>query len=137
MAKERGAGAAVHIILYSDREDVREAITARLGGAVHRLSVCDSGMELLAAVKTLAADVVVLDLGTHGLAGALLVSAVRELAPGMPILAVSAVADVDARSVVQQGIPYVILAAERNGEMKALLAHAAAQRRARLAVGSR
>lgn len=102
-----------------------------------RWTVCDSGMELLAAVRTLAADLVVLDLETHGLSGLLLVSAVEELAPGVPILAVSAGADVDARPVVQKGVPHLVLGAERDGEMKALLAQLIGRRAAALGAGTR
>jgi CheY-like chemotaxis protein len=114
----------MHIILCSDSSVVKEAVAGRLVADDHRvrLTACESGMELLATVKALAADLVVLDLGTHGLGGLLLISAVQELAPGVPILAVSATADVDARPVVQRGIPHVVLAAEGNGEMRALLA---------------
>ena len=107
------------------------------GAHVERLTVCDSGMELLAAVRTLAADLVVLDLGTHGLGGLLLVSAVEELAPGLPIVAVSAGADADARPVVQKGIPHVVLGAEQDGELEALLAQLSGRRAAALGAGSR
>ena len=122
----------MHMILCSDSSAVREAVAVCFGNQVDRLTVCDSGMELLAAVRTLEADLVVLDLGTHGLGGLLLVSAVEELAPGLPILAVSAGANVDARPVVQKGIPHVVLGAERVGEMQALLAQLTGRRAAAL-----
>ncbi len=128
---------SIHVILCSDSPAVREAVAARFGSRVDRLTVCESGMELLAAVRTLAAEVVVLDLATHGLGGLLLVSAVEELAPGLPILAVSANADVDARAVVQKGIPHVVLGAVRDGELDALLAQLAGRRAAALGAGSR
>ena len=127
----------MHVILCSDSSAVRDAVAVRFGPHVDRLTVCDSGMELLAAVRTLAADLVVLDLGTHGLGGLLLVSAVEELAPGLPILAVSAGADVDARPVVQKGIPHVALGAEQDGELQALLAQLTGRRDAALGAGSR
>ena len=122
----------MHIILCSDSSAVRDTVAMRFGKHVDRLTVCDSGMELLAAVRTLAVELVVLDLGTHGLGGLLLVSAVEELAPGLPILAVSASADVDARPVVQKGIPHVILGAEQDGEMQALLLQLTGRRAAAL-----
>jgi CheY-like chemotaxis protein len=127
----------MHIILCSDNSAVRDAVAVCFGTHVDRLTVCDSGMELLAAVRALAADLVVLDLGTHGLGGLLLVSAVEELAPGLPILGVSASANVDARPVVQKGIPHVVLGAERDGEMQALLAQLTGRRAAALGAGSR
>lgn len=127
----------MHIILCSDNSSVREIMATCLGTPDDRLTVCDSGMELLAAVRALDADLVILDLGTHGLGGLLLVSAVQELAPGLPILAVSATADVDARPLVQKGIPHVVLGADRDGEVEALLAQLTARRGVVLGAGSR
>ena len=127
----------MHIILCSDNSNVREVVARHLGTRDDRLSLCDSGMELLAAVRALDADLVILDLGMHGLGGLLLVSAVQELAPGLPILAVSATADVDARPVVQRGIPHMVLGADRDGDVEALLAQLAARRDAFLGAGAR
>lgn len=127
----------MHIILCSDNSNVREVVATHLGTRDDRLSLCDSGMELLAAVRALDADLVILDLGMHGLGGLLLVSAVQELAPGLPILAVSATADVDARPVVQRGIPHMVLGADRDGEVEALLAQLTARRDAFLGAGAR
>jgi len=78
-----GLKRTMHIILCSDNSTVREFVSDRILDRVTRLTVCESGMELLAAVRTLAADIVVLDLGTHGMGGSLLASAVRELAPDL------------------------------------------------------
>jgi DNA-binding response OmpR family regulator len=122
----------MHIILCSDSSMVRDTFEARFGNHVDRLTVCDSGMELLAAVRTLAADLVVLDLGTHGPGGLLLISAVEELAPGLPILAISASANVDARPVLQKGIPHIVLGAEQDGELQARLTELTARRAAAL-----
>jgi hypothetical protein len=65
------------------------------------------------------------------------VSAVHELAPGLPILAVSATADVDGRPLIQKGIPHVILGAERDGELRALVAQLAGRRGVALGAGLR
>ncbi|OGB92161.1 MAG: hypothetical protein A2Z31_08610 [candidate division NC10 bacterium RBG_16_65_8] len=116
---------------------MREAFTRRIDDRAARLTACESGMELLAAVRTLAADLVVLDLGTHGLGGLLLVSAVQELAPGLPILAVSATADADGRPLIQKGVPHVILGAERDGELQALVAQLGGRRGVALGAGLR
>jgi DNA-binding response OmpR family regulator len=127
----------MHIILCSDSSEVREHVATFLGKQDDRLTTCDSGMELLAAVRAVTADVVVLDLGTHGLGGLLLVSAVQELAPGLPILAVSATAGADARPLVQRGIPYVSLTANGNGEIQALLSQLTSRRGAALGAAFR
>jgi len=127
----------MHIILCSDNAEVREHVATFLGNQDDRLTTCDSGMELLAVVRAVTADAVVLDLGTHGLGGLLLVSAVQELAPGLPILAVSATVAADARPLVQRGIPYASLAANGNGEIQALLSQLTSRRGATLGAAFR
>jgi CheY-like chemotaxis protein len=127
----------MHIILCTDNTAVRQVVCAALESDGRWLTACDSGMQLLAAVKTLAADVVVLDLGTHGLGGPLLASAVQELSPGLPIVAVSASASVEARPVVQQGIPHVVLSPDSDGELQAVVAESAGRRHLVLGAGAR
>ena len=102
----------MHIILCSDSPAVRDVVYRSLADPDDHLTVCESGMELLATVKAIVSDLVILDLESHGLGGLLLVSAVRELAPGLRILAVSMRSEVDARSLVQMGVPYVRLGAD-------------------------
>jgi CheY-like chemotaxis protein len=109
--EEEGAMNGMHIIVCSDNPVVVEATVKAYDPDETRLTLCESGMELLAAVRALAADRVILDLGTHGLGGLLLVSAIRELAPGLSIIAVSAHPDVDDRPLVQQGVPFLFLGA--------------------------
>jgi CheY-like chemotaxis protein len=105
-----------HIILCTDSEKVAGVVSGTLDPARERMTVCDSGMELLGTVRALASDLVILDLDTHGLGGLLLISAIQELVPGLPIVAVSADPGADSRPVVQKGIPYVCLGA---GEVEA------------------
>ncbi len=127
----------MHIILCSDNSAVREVVAAQIVDVNARLTVCESGMELLAAVRTLAADLAILDLGTHGLGGLLLVSAAQELAPGLPIVSVSATAEVDWRPLIQKGIPHVILGTARDGELQALAAQLGGRRGVVLGAGFR
>ncbi len=127
----------MHVILCSDSAGVREAVTVALGNRADRVTVCDSGMELLATVRTLVADLVVLDLGTHGLGGLLLVSAVQQLAPGLPIMTVSTSGDVDARPMMQKGIPHVVLGLAQDREMRVLLAELTGRRAAAMGAGPR
>jgi CheY-like chemotaxis protein len=127
----------MHIILCTDNTAVRKVVCTALESAGRRLTTCDSGMELLAAVKTLAADIVVLDLGTHGLGGPLLASAVQELSPGLPIVAVSASASMEARPVVQQGIPHIALGADSDGELQTVIAETAGRRNLVVGAGHR
>lgn len=115
-----------HLILYTDNPAVVRIANAAFDEPDQRLTVCESGMELLAAVRALAADAVVLDLDVHGLSGTLLASAIEELAPELPIVAVTVRSDVDARPILQRGIPCLVLdfreaAAARDG-LRALVA---------------
>jgi len=95
----------MHVIICTHSQSVIDAVGRSIPS---RATVCESGMELLAAVRALAADLVVLDLETPGMNGLLLVSAVQELQPRLPILAVSGRAR-DVRALLQKGVRYVAL----------------------------
>ena len=127
----------MHIILCSDNPTMREVVLGTIGGPADRLTVCESGMELLAAVKSLISDLVILDLESHGLGGLLLASAVQELAPGLRIVAVSMRSEVDARQLVQKGIPCVRLGTDGDVGGRALLAELVGRSGAVLSTGSR
>jgi CheY-like chemotaxis protein len=115
-----------HLILYTDNPAVVRIADAAFDEPDQRLTVCESGMELLAAVRALAADAVVLDLDVHGLSGTLLASAIEELAPELPIVAVTVRPDMDARPILQRGIPCLVLdfheAAATHEGLRALVA---------------
>ena len=111
----------MHIILCSDNSSVQKLVVDGLDTHMARVTVCESGMELLAAVRSMAAELVVLDLNMHGLDGSLLASAVQELAPGLPILAVSATVETDPVAVVQRGIPHVVLDSQCDEELRTLV----------------
>ena len=127
----------MQIILCSDNPAMREMVQQFFAEPGDRLTVCESGMELLAAVKALVADLVILDLESHGLGGLLLASAVQELAPGLRIVAVSLRTEVDTRPLVQRGIPYVRLGMGGDASGRAILVELAGQSGAALGAGSR
>jgi CheY-like chemotaxis protein len=83
-----------------------DAVTLAFEPRRARLTVCESGLEVLGAVEVLDADLLVLDMQTPGLNGLLIISAIRELAPGLPILAVSAKAEEDARAISHKGVSF-------------------------------
>ena len=83
------------------------------------------------------ADLVILDLESHGLGGLLLTSAVQELAPGLRIVAVSLRAEVDTRPLMQRGVPYVRLGVDGDAGGRAILAELAGRSGAALGAGSR
>jgi CheY-like chemotaxis protein len=117
-----------HIILYTDNPIVVKMASEAFGRPSERLTVCESGMELLAMARALAADAAILDLGVHGLSGLLLVSAIEELAPDLPIAAVTVRQDMDPRPVLQRGIPCAVLdpgaSAAAPGRLRELVADA-------------
>jgi CheY-like chemotaxis protein len=98
-----------HVIVCSTDPAVGDAVSqAFRGGDLHRQTVCESGLEVLGAVGVLDSDLLVLDLESPGLSGLLLISAIRELAPTLPILAVSThEGGVDVRALAEKGVPYV------------------------------
>ena len=99
----------MHVIVCSNNSVVVDAVSRAFDHNRHRLTVCESGLEVLGAVGVVASDLVILDLETPGLSGLLLVSAVKELAPGLPIVAVSTKPDPDARAVSQKGVAVAAL----------------------------
>lgn len=99
----------MHVIVCSKNSVVVDAVSRAFDHNGHRLTVCESGLEVLGAVGVVASDLVILDLETPGLSGLLLVSAVKELAPGVPIVAVSTKPDPDARAVSQKGVAVAVL----------------------------
>jgi CheY-like chemotaxis protein len=100
---------SMHVIVCSNNSVVVDAVSRAFDHNGHRLTVCESGLEVLGAVGVVASDLVILDLETPGLSGLLLVSAVKELAPGVPIVAVSTKPDPDARAVSQKGVAVAVL----------------------------
>ena len=93
-----------------------------LGSDQPRLTVCESGLEVLGAVEVVDADLLVMDMQTPGLNGLLFVSAIRELAPGLPILAVSAKPEEDARSFSHKGASFARLPSGSGADAQALVA---------------
>lgn len=100
---------SMHVIVCSNNSVVMDAVSRAFDHNGHRLTACESGLEVLGAVGVVASDLVILDLETPGLSGLLLVSAVKELAPGLPIVAASTKPDPDARAVSQKGVAVAVL----------------------------
>jgi len=86
------------------------------------LTVCESGLEVLGAVEVVDADLLVLDMQTPGLNGLLIISAIRELAPDLPILAVSVKPEEDARAFSHKGVSFARLPSGSEGGAQALVA---------------
>ncbi len=124
-----------HVIVCSaDPAVVDEVSQAFRGGDLHRQTVCESGLEVLGTVGVLDSDLLVLDLETPGLSGLLLISAIQELAPTLPILAVSTHDGVvDVRALAEKGVPYVRIDLGASSTASALLSEVAHLRAARRA----
>ena len=116
----------MHIIICSRNATVVSALSRAFDRYGHRLTVCESGLEILGAVEVIAADLLVLDMETPGLNGLLLVSAVKELAPTLRIVAVSTRSEVaDARALAQKGVTCATLPAGGDGAAHPFLAELA------------
>src|SRR3989304_3283915 len=116
---------STHAIVVSQNPMVLDAVSRAFYPEGSVPTVCESGMELLGAVGVFAPDIVILDLGTPGLGGLLLVSAIKELAPGVPIVAVSTKPVVDAHALSQKGVRVASLGTSPDGEAHGLLAEMA------------
>lgn len=128
---------SMHIIVCSSNLELVDAASRVFGYAGFRLTVCECGLEVLGAVGVVDADLLILDLETPGLNGLLIVQAIKELAPALPIVAVSTKPQVDARAVSHKGVSYVTLPSRSAGAMRALLAGLAQTERTKFASGVR
>ncbi len=116
------AAMSMHVILCSNSGALVAAAFGAFGHDGSRVTVCESGMEVLGAVEVLDADLLVLDLETPGLNGLLMIQAIRELSPALSIVAVSTKPQVDARAVSLKGVSYAKLPSGSNAGVQALLA---------------
>ena len=113
---------SVHVIICSNSRELVDAASRAFDGDGSRLTVCESGLEVLGAVEVIDADLLVLDLETPGLNGLLIVSAIKELAPALSIVAVSTRPEVDARAVSHKGVSYATLYSRSYAGIQAVLA---------------
>lgn len=111
-----------HVIICSNRSELVETAARVYGSAGLRLTVCECGLEALAAAEAVDADLLILDLETRGLDCLLMLAAIRELAPALPIVAVSTRPQPDARVVSNKGVSCVTLPSSSIGAMETLLA---------------
>lgn len=126
----------MHVIVCSGNPAVVDAASRAFDHREHRHTVCESGLEVLGVVGVLHSDLLVLDLETPGLGGLLLISAIRELAPDLPILAVSTKPMPDARALAQKGVPFSLLGGSPGDETASLLATLAqVERKAAIGTG--
>lgn len=112
----------MNVIICSGNPTVVAVVSRAFDHGEHRQTICESGLEVLGLVGVLASDLLVLDLETPGLGGLLLIAAIRELAPELPILAVSTQPAADARALAQKGVPFAQLGGSPGEETPALLA---------------
>ncbi len=112
----------MHIIVCSLNSMVVEAASRAFASHRPRVMACESGLEVLGTVEVVHADLLILDMQTPGLNGLLLIAAVRELDPTLPIVAVSTRPEEDARAVSQKGVSYTVLPAGSNGDPQAFVA---------------
>ncbi|NJD69659.1 MAG: hypothetical protein C3F12_14290 [Candidatus Methylomirabilota bacterium] len=112
----------IHIIICSNRSELVKAASRVFDGQGFRLTICECGLQALATAEVVDADLLILDLETSGLDCLLMLAAIKELAPRLPIVAVSTRPQMDARAVSQKGVSYVMLPSGSAGAMEEALA---------------
>ncbi len=111
-----------HIIVCSKNSVLVDAVSRTFESHRPRVTICESGLEVLGAVEVLEADLLILDMQTPGLNGLLIITAIRELAPNLPIVAVSATPQEDARAFSHKGVSYATVPPGHQGDGQALVA---------------
>ena len=112
----------MHIIVCSNSPLIGDAVSLAFQSRQSRLTLCESGLEVLGAVEVVDADLLVMDMQTPGLNGLLLISAIRELALNLPIVAVSARPEEDVRSFSHKGVSFARLTSGSGADAQALVA---------------
>ena len=97
-----------HLIVCTNNPTLVEAASRTFEGTP-RITVSESGLQVLATLDVVHVDLLVLDLETPGVNPLLLTSAIRALAPGLPILAVSTGPLEDGRDLSHKGVSFVTL----------------------------
>ncbi len=110
------------IVICSNNSAVVEMVSRTFQQDGNRSMICESGLEVLGLIGVLHCDLLVLDLETPGLGNLLLISAIREVALPLPILAVSIGDGVDVRALSEKGVPYARLDPEAGTGSTALQA---------------
>ena len=112
----------MHIIVCSNSMLTLDAVSLAFQSRRPRITVCESGLEVLGAVEIMDADLLVMDMQTPGLNGLLIISAIRELASSLPILAVSTKPEEEARSFSCKGVSFAKLRSGSAADAQALVA---------------
>lgn len=79
-----------HLLIVEDDELLRDALSAQLGQAGHRIDTAADGEAALDALKAQAFDGVVLDLGLPKIDGLTVLQRLRESLPALPVLILTA-----------------------------------------------
>ena len=108
-----------HLIVCTNNPTLVDAVSQASEGGP-RITVSESGLQVLATVDVVHADLLVLDLETPGINPLLLTSAIRALAPALPILAVSAHPPEAGRDLSHKGVSFVALPADQGAWGQAL-----------------
>lgn len=112
----------MHILVCSRNPLSVDAVSLAFQSHQPHLTVCESGLEVLGAVEIINADLLVVDMETPGLDGLLIISAIRELAPGLSILALSGKPEEDARLLSYKGVSIARLPSGAGADAQALVA---------------
>jgi len=118
----KGNPLVMHIIVCSSNPAMVIAASRAFESWRPRLTLCESGLQVLGAVEAVNADLLIMDMQTPGLNGWLIISAIRELTPHLPILAVSTKPEEDGRAISHSGVSFVSLPTGENGRNEDLAA---------------
>jgi CheY-like chemotaxis protein len=89
------AVAAANILLVDDDPDTRNIVPRILAKSNYTVSVCSSGAEALQKLTKKKFDLVLSDLRMPGMSGVELLKNIRETYPDLPVILLTAVADLD------------------------------------------
>ena len=107
-------------IVCTKNPAVVDVVSGALDDCGPRLLVCRSSLDVLGTAQVVDADLLILDLETPGLNGLLLISAIKKLAPALPIVAISTKPHLEARAVSSTGVRPLVPTAGRFSRPRSL-----------------
>ncbi|MBI4240653.1 MAG: GAF domain-containing protein [Candidatus Rokubacteria bacterium] len=125
-----GPAAPARVLLVEDEEHIRATLAEVLSAAGHAVETAKDGLEALARFQRGRYDVVITDLSMPGRSGLEVTRAVKQIAPGTPVILITGWGDVlDPARIRESGVDFTLVKPFRNERVLSTLAEALRLRR--------
>jgi two-component system response regulator AtoC len=134
-AREERAFPTAHVLVVDDEQSIRHFVKCALADAGYHVSEAGSGAEAMSRFRAEGPDLVVLDVRLPDADGLDLLAEIQQESPGLPVIIVTAVADVKkAVEAMKRGAFYFLRKPLALDELEGLVREGLEKRRLRLEV---